>query len=538
MIKGSARRFRFSSLEKKDQILKVFANKTTVYLLIKPAKRKPVSYFLASSDDGLDFILGKKPYQLKKEALAKFKKPSLAGYEKWVQRYSPFGKLAKLTIETAIKNFPCKEKTLIIYHFRDQMGNYLISSLILVGQETLTCLWANPETIGKTEEFWPEKKVSYLGFARKEGRWLSYWQVDEAIWILAYPESKLTKYLKLRSRKITLHKPGVNPVIKPRPDHAWEAFNTFNPAALYEAGKVHLLYRAQGFDYLSVVGYASSQDGLSFDQRLDEPVYDPRLLGHQPVKKGLPNFQYVSGGGYGGSEDPRLTRIDERIYMTYVDFDGDSPPRIALTSIAVEDFLNHRWLWERPIIISPPGVVDKSACLLPKKINGQYVIFHRIFPNILIDFVKDLKFGKDKYLKGQYKITPRRGMWDSRKIGAGAPPLETEDGWLLIYQAVDDRDDSHYQVGAMILDLNNPTKVLYRSQQPILTPDQTYENEGFKAGVVYPCGAVIIEGTLFVYYGGADSYVCVATANLKNFLYQLKSSSTTTLEPTKIELKL
>jgi len=211
--------------------------------------------------------------------------------------------------------------------------------------------------------------------------------------------------------------------------------------------------------------------------------------------------------------------------MTYVAFDGVTEPRIALTSVSLKNFLNRNWLWKKPVLISPPGVVDKSACILPEKINGQYVIFHRIFPNILIDFVDSLDFSDGKYLEGQYKIKPRSPIWwDSRKIGAGAPPLKTKDGWLLVYQAVDDKEGHRYKVGAMLLDLDNPTKVLCRSRQPIIEPDQWYDNDGFKAGVVYPCGAVIISGTLFVYYGGADSYVCVATANLENFLHQLKTT--------------
>ena len=91
------------------------------------------------------------------------------------------------------------------------------------------------------------------------------------------------------------------------------------------------------------------------------------------------------------------------------------------------------------MLISPPHIIDKNACILPEKINGKYVIFHRVFPNILIDFVDDLDFdGKTRWLAGQYEI-PVRALssdWDSRKVGCGPPPLKTKDGWLLIYQAV------------------------------------------------------------------------------------------------------
>ena len=176
------------------------------------------------------------------------------------------------------------------------------------------------------------------------------------------------------------------------------------------------------------------------------------------------------------------------------------------------------------MLISAPYVVDKNACILQEKINGKYVIFHRVFPNILIDFVDDLEFdGKTRWLAGQFKI-PTRALssdWDNHKVGCGPPPIKTKEGWLLIYQAVGSGDESRYKIGAMLLDLKDPTRVLARTRSPILEPNATYENEGWKAGVVYPCGAVIINDRLFVYYGGADSVVCVASAKLEYFLEHL-----------------
>lgn len=106
----------------------------------------------------------------------------------------------------------------------------------------------------------------------------------------------------------------------------------------------------------------------------------------------------------------------------------------------------------------------------------------------------------------------------------GAPPIKTKDGWLLIYYAVDDKDDSQYKIGAMLLDLERPEKVLYRTDQPILSPVEWYENEGHKSGVSYPCGAVVKEGTLYVYYGGADTVVAVASAPIKTFINTLKQT--------------
>ncbi len=334
-----------------------------------------------------------------------------------------------------------------------------------------------------------------------------------------------------------------NPILEPDPGHWWESKAAFNPAAVYEGGKVHILYRAIGDSDESVLGYASSTDGFHIDERLNKPVFCSQCEGSGLVPSSVSNHdtRYVfldgeeekvaevdyasGGGGAGGCEDPRLTRIGDRVYMTYVSYDGCSPPRVALTSIHISDFLARKWLWERPVLISPPGVVDKNACILPEKIYSKYVIFHRIFPDILIDFVDDLNFdGKTRWLRGEYKVRPRAAYWDSRKVGAGPPPIKTKDGWLLIYQAVGERDLGRYKIGAMLLDLKDPTRVLFRSDTPVLEPQARYENEGWKAGVVYPCGAVVIKDRLLVYYGGADKVTCVASARLEDFVNQLVST--------------
>ncbi|MDE2590168.1 MAG: hypothetical protein KGL95_10970, partial [Patescibacteria group bacterium] len=232
---------------------------------------------------------------------------------------------------------------------------------------------------------------------------------------------------------------------------------------------------------------------------------------------------FASGGGYGGIEDPRITRLEDKIYLTYVAFDGANPPRAAMSYIHIDDFRKKDWdKWAKPKLISAPGMVNKSAVIFPRKINGKYVMLHRVYPNILVDYLDNLEF--KNYLQGHHFIPPRKKFWDSKKVGAGAPPMETEDGWLLIYQSVGHQDPSRYKVGAMMLDRDNPSKVLYRTHTPIIEPNEKYENEGFKAGVVYPCGAVIKDSKLHVYYGGADTVVCAASADLKTFLYEMKKN--------------
>ncbi len=333
-----------------------------------------------------------------------------------------------------------------------------------------------------------------------------------------------------------------NPILKPQPKHWWESKAAFNPGAIYEQGKIHIIYRAIGDSDISVFGYASSIDGFHIDERTDKPIYVPRESFEgtglvYPIKSD-PQVTYVSaeedeedengadyvsgGGGWGGCEDPRLTRIGDRVFMTYVAFDGYTPPRVALTSIHIDDFLSKHWQWKKPVLISPPGVVDKNACILPEKIKSKYVIFHRIYPDILIDFVDDLDFnGTNNWLKGEFKIQPRVACWDSRKVGAGAPPIKTKDGWLFIYQGVGESDPGRYKIGAMLLDLKDPVKVVARLEKPILEPQASYENEGWKNGVIYPCGAAVIRDRLLIYYGGADKVTCVASAKLDELLGQL-----------------
>jgi len=319
-----------------------------------------------------------------------------------------------------------------------------------------------------------------------------------------------------------------NPILEPKPECWWESKAVFNTAAIYEAGRVHLLYRAIGDTDISVLGYASSTDGLHFNERLEEPAYMPResFEGVNPASSPNPakyGSCYVSGGGWmGGCEDPRLTQIEDRVFLTYVAYNGYSHPRSALSSISYQDFLARNWRWQKPVLITPLGIIDKNTCIFPEKVNGKYVVFHRVFPDILIDFLDDLEFdGKTKWLTGQFSIPHRPDHWDSRKVGAGPPPIKTEKGWLLIYHAVDDRDAGIYKIGAMLLDSKDPTRVLARSPEPILEPQAWYERYGLKSNVVYPCGAAVIGERLFIYYGGADRVVCAASVNLDGLLEQL-----------------
>lgn len=323
---------------------------------------------------------------------------------------------------------------------------------------------------------------------------------------------------------LTLSRFAGNPILGPS-EHFWESKWTFNPSALLHDGKVHMVYRAVGGNDVSMVGYAESSDGYSVDARFAEPMFFYRNV-PQGVQTAF-KIPYSSGGGFcGGSEDPRVTRIDDRVYMLFTAFDGWSSIRIGLTWLSLSDFLNRVWKWKKPIFISPPNEVHKNWVLFPEKVQGKYAILHRIAPKVSVAYVDSLEtLGTTTFIKSSATgKAPKRRQWDDWVRGAGPSPIKTTQGWLLLYHAMDTRDPNRYKLGAMLLDLKDPEKVLYRATQPILEPDEWYENEGFKAGVVYSCGAVVKDDLLFVYYGGADAVCCVAVADLKKFLRTLMTS--------------
>ncbi len=308
-----------------------------------------------------------------------------------------------------------------------------------------------------------------------------------------------------------LHRYDKNPILKPKKEISWRAKAVFNPGAIQVKNTTHILYRAMSEDNTSVLGYAESKDGLNLSHVCVEPAYVPRTHMEQ---KFVPN-------GNSGCEDPRLTLIGERVYMLYTAYNGKDFPHVAITSIKLKDFLAKKWHWAEPEIISPAGLDDKDAAIFPSKIKGQYVFLHRLGKEIWIDFKKQIHHLTQERLGGNVLLVPRQDSWDNDKIGLSAPPLLTEHGWLVLYHGVCKRD-MQYRVGAILLKKEDPTIVLARSDEPLLEPEMKYETEGQVKNVVFPCGAVIRKDTLYVYYGGADSNLAVATLNLKKLLKSLR----------------
>jgi predicted GH43/DUF377 family glycosyl hydrolase len=250
----------------------------------------------------------------------------------------------------------------------------------------------------------------------------------------------------------------------------------------------------KGQDYLSTISHiriARSRDGFHFT--VDER---PFIFPHDESER------------Y-GIEDARATRIDNRFYLNYSIVSQDS----WCTALAVTDDLCSL---ERQGIIFHPE--DKDVAIFPEKVGGKYVALHR--PN-------NSGFGKpsiwyaespDLLHWGNHRclIRPRDTKWEAMKIGGGAPPVKTEQGWLIIYHGKG--ENSVYSLFALLLDLEQPWRVMKQGTEPILEPTEPYETGGFFPNVVFSNGVVEKDGRLLVYYGAADESSAVAVGAVDRIL--------------------
>lgn len=291
-------------------------------------------------------------------------------------------------------------------------------------------------------------------------------------------------------------------------DWPYPANTVFNPAATIYKGKVLLLARVEdrrGFSHLTK---AVSEDGVSNWQIDCHPTLAPN-----PDK--YPEEVW-------GIEDPRITWIEElnKWAVAYTAYSKGGPlVAMALT----EDFEN----FERLGTIMPPE--DKDAALFPRKFNGKWLLIHRPIPaitgsgaHIWVSSSEDLKYWGDHHIL----INAREGgWWDANKVGLAAQPLETSEGWLILYHGVRQTvAGAIYRLGLALLDLENPLKVLRRSDEWIFGPSEPYEREGDVDDVVFPCGWILDEenGEVKMYYGGADTCIALATASLSDLLEYIK----------------
>lgn len=297
-----------------------------------------------------------------------------------------------------------------------------------------------------------------------------------------------------------------NPILTAS-DWPYPANAVFNPGAVQYDGATLLLVRVEdmrGFSHLTV---ARSADGVT-DWQIDrQPTFAPDPAHHPEELWGV--------------EDPRIVWLEEleRFAVTYTAFSERGP----LVSLAMtKDFRT----FERRGPIMPPE--DKDSSLFPRRFKGRWVLIHRPMPvtpgeaHIWVSYSPDLTHWGDHTVLLEAR---KGGWWDARKIGLNTPPIETPEGWLIIYHGVrTTAAGAIYRLGLALLDLEEPTRVIARSDTWVFGPRELYERVGDVADVVFPCGAILDPASreLRLYYGAADTTVALATAQVDDLLAHLR----------------
>ena len=276
-------------------------------------------------------------------------------------------------------------------------------------------------------------------------------------------------------------------------------------------------------------------------KRLDKPVL-------------FPEFDYEKGG----LEDPRITFLDGTYYLFYTAYDGNDAliayatssdlvhftkggtisPKISYDE--AEDIFRGSGLTEKyttfeKLFRTFRGqnvlLFEKDACLFSRKINGKFALLHRVLPGIQIIYFDNFSDLSDNHWRnyfknlGKFVVIDPLFWFESRNVGGGAPPIETEDGWLVIYHSVEDTPSGKiYHAAAALLDLDNPGKVIGRLKEPLFSPEAPWEINGIVNNVVFPTGAVVKGEKLYIYYGAADTCIGVKSVNIRDLLDSLLKS--------------
>jgi beta-1,2-mannobiose phosphorylase / 1,2-beta-oligomannan phosphorylase len=321
----------------------------------------------------------------------------------------------------------------------------------------------------------------------------------------------------------------------------FENEGVLNPAVICEGDNIHLFYRAVSNGNYSSIGYCRLDGPLSMAERYDHPLI-------------ISEFDYESHG----IEDPRIVRIDDLYYLTYTAYNGVN----AQGALAVSHDLKH---FEKKGIIVPkisyaqflalvesPGSIyekyylnqtfyhnplappelsklwDKDVLFFPRRIQGKLAFLHRIRPGIQIVKIDNLAELTDEfwvhYIKNlhDYIVMDTVYPYGNCYIGGGSPPVETARGWLLIYHRAEVTPlKTIYSASAVLLDLDDPFKVLARLPYALIEPELDYELVGEVNNVIFPTGSVLIGDTLYIYYGAADLCIAVASISLSELLNEL-----------------
>ncbi|MDK2978692.1 MAG: hypothetical protein PWP52_1406 [Bacteroidales bacterium] len=291
-----------------------------------------------------------------------------------------------------------------------------------------------------------------------------------------------------------IHRYKNNPILT-KDDVPYPVATVHNAAVVKHNGKYVMIFRSHKMNGRSILGMAESDDGYHFKVS-DKPFMVPSTQG---VFKEYEAY---------GIEDPRIVFIDGEYLITYSAYSKHGV-RIGLAK--TKDFKSV----ERFSLITEADY--RNVVIFPEKIGGLYARLDRphseISPwSIWISYSPDLKFwGESKLI-----MKPAPYHWDEMKIGPGAPPIKTSRGWLSIYHGVfPTMDGSVYRLGVALHDLDDPSKIIAIGDDWILQPEEVYEITGYVHNVVFSCGAVPEDdGSVKIYWGGADKVMCVGTAEL------------------------
>lgn len=317
----------------------------------------------------------------------------------------------------------------------------------------------------------------------------------------------------------------------------FEALGVFNPAVIYVDGNIHMFYRAAANENRSTIGYCRLSDPLTVAERYDYPVI-------------IPEFDYESHG----TEDPRIVKIDDLYYLSYSAYDGKNAfGCVALSKdrkqfhkqgIIVPKFRGDKF---RSLLhcsetinikyfqpdLGNHYVWDKNLVFFPRKIDEKIYFLHRIKPGIQIASVKEIKELNEQFWEIYLPELEKHIVMDPKYnhelsyIGNGCPPIETKQGWLLVYHGVHDTIHGYmYTACAALLDLNKPEIEIARLPYALFQPEEEWELKGQVDNVCFPTGTVLIDDELYIYYGAADERIACASVKLSELLQELLNYKT------------
>jgi len=322
----------------------------------------------------------------------------------------------------------------------------------------------------------------------------------------------------------------------------FENESVLNPAVIREGEYVHMYYRAVQTGNHSTLGYCRLAGPLTIEERWTKPIMEPEFL-------------YESHG----VEDARIVKIGKLYYLTYTAYDGTNargalatsndlihfkkkgllaPPITYARFVSLVEsagkvnenyYTNHNFYYKDSEPEQKMLLWDKNFVFFPRRINGNLVFLHRIRPGIQLVAVKNLRdltkaFWKEYFLNFQdHIVMDPIYEHESSYIGSGCPPIETPEGWLLIYHGAEETDHGlvYSACAAAMLDLNDPSKTIARLPYALFSPGFEWEREGEVNNVVFPTGTALFGDTLYIYYGAADTHIAVASMSFSGLIAEL-----------------